>query len=116
MAIIISDRQWDKKTKANKFKAEAQRYKGMFFPSKRELKRYRFLEVLLERGEIGDLRRQVPYKFHLNGTLMFTYRADFVYKQGGEDVVEDAKGVITPYYKIKKKIIETFYGIKINEV
>jgi hypothetical protein len=116
MTTFIPEKQWRKGKKDNKFKAQAQRYKGMFFPSKKELKRWMELESLRDCGDICDLRRQVPYKFYLNEKLMFTYRADFVYKRDGKETVEDAKGVILPIYTLKKKIIEAAYGITIVEV
>ena len=49
---------------------------------------------------------------------MFTYYADFRYldAETGRTVVEDVKGVATPVYKIKKKIIEASYRIEIVEI
>jgi hypothetical protein len=45
------------------------------------------------------------------------YRADFVYiDEDGWLVVEDAKGVRTPDYIIKRKLMLWLYGIKIREV
>ena len=43
-------------------------------------------------------------------------RTDFVYKKGvGETVVEDAKGVRTKEYKLKKRLMAEKYGIIIFE-
>lgn len=44
------------------------------------------------------------------------YYADFVYREDGRQVVEDAKGVRTEAYKIKRKLMLYIYGIKIREV
>lgn len=44
------------------------------------------------------------------------YIADFVYTCGGEEVVEDAKGVKTAVYQLKKKLMADRYGILIQEV
>lgn len=45
------------------------------------------------------------------------YYADFVYiDKDGNKVVEDAKGVRTEAYKIKKKLMLYRHGIKIVEV
>lgn len=45
------------------------------------------------------------------------YRADFVYFDAEDNlVVEDAKGVRTPDYIIKRKLMLWLYGIKIREV
>lgn len=45
-----------------------------------------------------------------------SYYADFVYKRGGETIVEDTKGFKTPEYIIKRKLMLYKYGIKIKEV
>jgi hypothetical protein len=44
------------------------------------------------------------------------YIADFVYKHRGITVVEDAKGVKTQGYSIKKKLMLWIHGIEIQEV
>ena len=44
------------------------------------------------------------------------YIADFVYYRDGEYVVEDAKGVRTKEYIIKRKLMLYVHGIKIKEV
>lgn len=44
------------------------------------------------------------------------YIADFVYTKGDETVVEDAKGVRTKEYIIKRKLMLERYGIRIKEV
>ena len=44
------------------------------------------------------------------------YIADFCYVKDGNLVVEDAKGVRTEVYKIKKKLMLERYNIRIQEV
>lgn len=44
------------------------------------------------------------------------YIADFVYRVDGRQIVEDAKGVKTEAYKIKRKLMLLVYGIQIKEV
>lgn len=44
------------------------------------------------------------------------YIADFVYEKDGKTVVEDAKGMKTDVYKIKRKLMLSIYGIRIQEV
>jgi len=99
----------------NKFRAQPQTQDGLFFPSKKELRRWNELNLLQEKGAISGLRRQVRFPFKLDGKLMFTYVADFTYMSVGKEVVEDSKGFRTPIYKLKKKIIEHHYGIEILE-
>lgn len=43
------------------------------------------------------------------------YVADFVYKEDGKEVVEDAKGVRTDDYIIKRKLMLWIHGIRIKE-
>lgn len=104
-----------KSFKRNKFGAKPQRQDGIFFASKKELKRWNELKGLEAGGAISGLRRQVKFPFKLGGKLMFSYYADFVYNIDEREIVEDSKGFRTPLYKLKKKIIENEYGIEILE-
>jgi hypothetical protein len=101
--------------KPNKFGACPQRQDGLFFASKKELKRWNDLKLLEKSGKIQDLKRQVAFPFALEGKVMFRYYADFVYEMNGSRVIEDSKGFRTPLYKLKKKIIESFYKVSILE-
>jgi hypothetical protein len=49
---------------------------------------------------------------------MFSYIADFMYydKALSKIIIEDVKGMRTPVYNLKKKLIEKFYTIKITEI
>ena len=79
---------------------------------------------MMERaGIISDLTRQVRFELipavKEGGKVKqraTSYIADFVYKQGGQQIVEDAKGVRTEVYKLKKKLMLWRYGIEIKEV
>ena len=44
------------------------------------------------------------------------YIADFAYMQDGKYIVEDTKGVKTPEYVIKRKLMLWLQGIRIREV
>nr|DAI03029.1 MAG TPA: Endonuclease [Caudoviricetes sp.] len=107
---------------------------GVTFDSRMEARRYDELLLLQQAGKIKNLRRQV--KFVLiptqrepkiigprggvkNGKLLereCSYVADFVYSENGKMVVEDAKGVRTKDYIIKRKLMLRVYGIRIREV
>lgn len=64
-------------------------------------------------GEIVRLARQVS--FLLPGGVL--YIADFVYRtKDGADVVEDAKGLKTAAYGIKKRQMRAIHQIEIREV
>ena len=91
---------------------------GILFDSKREAHRYYELLLLEKAGEISDLKLQVPYELipKQKGERACIYKADFVYRQNGETIVEDVKGVRTDAYKIKRKLMLWRYGIRIREV
>ena len=88
------------------------------FASKREAARYTELKLMQRSGLISDLRRQVKYELipKQQGERAVSYIADFVYTEDGKTVVEDVKGVRTPVYKIKKKLMLWRHGVKIREV
>ena len=96
---------------------------GITFDSKHEANRWCELKLLEKAGEISDLRRQVKFELipasYENGKLLarsISYIADFVYRQNGLNVIEDAKGCKTEVYKIKKKLVLWKFGIEIREV
>ena len=45
-----------------------------------------------------------------------SYIADFVYEEGGNQIVEDTKGMKTKDYIIKRKLMLHKHGIRIREV
>lgn len=90
---------------------------GIKFRSKKEAGRYEELKILQRLGLIGpELRLQVAHKFVINGVHVCTYVSDFEYTEQGDLVVEDVKGVRTPYYKLKKKLLLALEGIRIKEL
>lgn len=103
--------------KKNKYHARKTEVDGILFDSAHEAKRYGELRFNLLAGNIQNLRLQVPYvlipKSEYGGKI--EYIADFVYEENGRVIVEDAKGVRTPVYKLKKRLMAELYGIKIKE-
>lgn len=97
---------------------------GNKWDSKREYKRWILLKEREEKGEISNLQRQVMYQLmprltDENGKFKYhpiRYYADFRYTENGKVVVEDSKGMKTPEYKIKKKLMYWLYKIEIEEV
>ncbi len=89
---------------------------GILFASKLESRRYSGLKILLEAQRIHTLELQPRYPCRVNGKQVCTYVADFRYvDEHGRTVVEDAKGLRTPLYKLKKKIVEALYDFEIQE-
>lgn len=94
------------------------------YRSQRERDRHQKLLLMERAGLISDLRREVRYLL-ANGVKIegesrrrppLRYMADFVYlDQSGARVVEDAKGMQTPVYRLKKHLMATVYGIHVRE-
>lgn len=90
---------------------------GIRFDSKKEAKRYLELKILEKAGVIKDLQRQVPYTLIDKSRYgkAIKYVADFVYYEDDKLVVEDVKGVLTPLYKLKKRLMAERFGIEVKE-
>ncbi len=117
----------------SKFNAKKTIYGGQSFDSKKEAHRWAELQLLQRGGAIRNLRRQVPFELippqrepdttvprgGVNPGRVIEhpvrYVADFVYERDGKTVVEDTKGVKTPEYIIKRKLMLFVHGIRILE-
>jgi hypothetical protein len=90
---------------------------GHVFDSKHEAQRYGELVALLNSGWIVDLILQPVFLITVKDCRICKYIADFSYfTNNGHFVVEDAKGIRTPVYRLKKKLVKALYGIDIMEV
>ena len=96
------------------------------YASRKEAKRAQELRLMQQAGEISYLREQVPYELipkqrDAAGKLLereCRYVADFEYQRKGdaEFTIEDVKGVRTPDYIIKRKLMLKVHGIRIVEI
>jgi hypothetical protein len=100
-----------------KYKNVKTKLDGITFDSKKEAKRYEELKMLLKYKEISELELQPKYPLTVNGVIVSTYIADFRYVKKGfiNYTVEDVKGVKTPVYRLKKKLMKAIYSIDILE-
>lgn len=94
---------------------------GQRFDSRKEARRWADLKLLEQAREIFELRTQVRFPLEVQGELVCTYVADFVYREAvtGEVVVEDVKSEATrknPAYRIKNKLFRAIHGFEITEV
>jgi hypothetical protein len=98
--------------KRSKYGSVMEECQGIKFQSKREAKYYRELKARVFAGEVSYFLRQVP--FELVGGIK--YRIDFmeVWKDGSIHWV-DVKGFRTQTYKMKRRMVEASYPIKIIE-
>ena len=101
--------------KRSKYGAKKTVVDGITFDSQAEATRYGVLKIVQASGLITDLRLQVPYQITVNGKKVCRYVADFVYSENGKEVVEDVKGMRTPLYNLKKKLMEAVFGVVIFE-
>lgn len=123
----------------SKYRNKKYTFDGITFDSRKEARRYAELKAMQQAGIIQDLKLQVKYvliptqreesssvyKSGKNkgkpkpGKVIekeCSYIADFVYLENGILVVEDAKGMRTKEYIIKRKLMLKEYGIRIREV
>lgn len=107
----------------SKYHSRKQTIDGYVFASKREAQRYLELKILEKAGEISNLELQKRFELipsqRIDGKVVERpcyYVCDFAYCEGGNQVIEDAKGMKTEVYKIKKKLMLYKYGIAIKEV
>lgn len=101
--------------KTSKYKNVRTEADGIKFDSSKEAKYYGILKLRKAAGEL-TFERQIKYDFTINGVLVCSYVADFVLNIAGKKEVIDVKGMRTPIYKIKKKLMKAIYGIDITEV
>lgn len=89
---------------------------GIKYDSKREAKRGAELEMLEKIGAISKLERQVSYELipKQDGERACTYKADFRYVEDGDVIVEDVKGMVTPEFVIKRKMMLWQHNIRIR--
>ena len=102
----------------NKFRNTPVTIVGIRFDSKAEAKRWGELRLLERANQIRDLERQVTYRLEVNSELVSRYVADFRYfdRARSEWVVEDVKGVRTPEFKLKAKLMKAIHRIEVIEV
>lgn len=122
----------------SKYKAKKASVDGIEFDSRKEANRYCELKLLQHAGKIQNLELQKVFELIpaqreadtigkrggiIKGKVIekaVFYRADFVYTENGETVVEDVKGYkgggAYAVFTIKRKLLLYKYGIKIKEI
>lgn len=107
----------------NKYRNKKVTRNGIVYDSRKEADRHAVLKLLERAGKITNLQRQVkfdllPAQRDTAGKLLeraVSYVADFTYYENGKLIVEDVKGFKTPEYKLKKKMLLYFHGLRIKE-
>lgn len=116
----------------NKYRNQKVTEGDQTFDSQGEYYRWKELQMLEKAGEISNLRRQVRFELLpiqrepstigkrgavIQGKVLeypIYYRADFVYQEGSQTIVEDFKGMVTKDFIIKRKLMLYKYGIRIR--
>lgn len=97
----------------HKFNAVRTEVDSIKFASRKEADYYRALLLRQKAGDVVFFLRQVP--FHLPGGVR--YVVDFLeFRTDGTVAFVDVKGMKTPEYKAKKKMVEALYPVVIEEV
>lgn len=102
----------------NKYKAQRTLLDGIAFDSKAEASYYAGLKLRERAGEVCDVELQRPYALTVNGVLVATYKADFVF---WDNILRcrrivDTKGVSTPVFRLKQKLMRACHGLTIEVV
>ena len=106
-----------KKPKKSKYKSVKCEHFGVKFDSKRE--RDQYIKYIHQQsiGEILSIKLQPRFDIIINGKFCGFYKADFEIELPNKSIqIIDVKGMKTIVYKLKKKIIEAMYNIKIIEL
>lgn len=104
--------------KPNKYFAKKTVAMGLKFDSRWEAERWGQIKSMERAGIVTNLDRQIKFPIVMNDIKICDYIADFVYDLKNEDgtishIVEDAKGVLTPEFRLKKKMMLAVHGIDI---
>lgn len=78
---------------------------NVVFASKKEAKRYSELRLLERAGQINNLELQPKFPLIVNGVKVCDYLGDFAFFENNKRVIEDVKGMKTPVYRLKRKIL-----------
>lgn len=101
----------------SKFGNKVTEYKGVKYHSKKEAHYAMMLDALIKRGEVLSWQGQVSFPIVIGEAKICTYICDFVveYSDGRQEVV-DVKGFKTDIYRLKKKLVEALFDVRIIEV
>lgn len=102
--------------KHSKYKNVKTAVDSITFSSKKEANYYGVLKMRKLAGEIDDFECQAPFRIEVNDQLICKYIADFVtYNDDEIFEVIDTKGVRTPMFILKKRLMSVVLGITIIE-
>lgn len=100
-----------------KYGAKRTLYDGVTYASKREAAYAAELDQLkLAEDGVAYWTPQPEFPLVVNGVKIGKYIADFkVHWKDGRVTIVDVKGMATPVYRLKKKLVKALYGIEVEE-
>ena len=111
--------RYPKKDKIHKYRARKTLYSGILFDSKKEANRCAELDLLKKAGKIVKYELQPRFDVIVNDKFICFYKADFKVFYKDREEIEDVKGYkkgqAYQMFRLKVKLIEAIYGIKIIE-
>jgi hypothetical protein len=93
----------------SKFGARKVTLDGFEFASQAEANRYSHLKLLERAKQIKALAVHPKYPLKVNGTVIGVYTADFAYFEGGRQIVDDVKGMITSEASLRMRVFMALY-------
>lgn len=105
------------KPKGSKYKNKRLNVDGFTYDSKAEAHYGELLRIREKAGEVSNIERQKPFQLiAVNGESIGSYKADFVFwdKLVNRQRVVDVKGIRTPVFSLKKKLVEAAYRVTIE--
>jgi hypothetical protein len=120
---VLKNGNWVKKGSYNKYRNSKKKVDDIIFDSEKEANYYSQLKILERAKEIIKFEHQVKMPIEINGVHIAFYILDFqVFYPDGIIRYIDIKAldkktnkwITTDVFKIKKKLIEAIYKIKIE--
>lgn len=107
-----------KKKPTNKYNAKRVLLDGICFDSKAEANYYAALKLREKANEVTDIELQRKYDLAPNGVHVAFYVADFVFfdRLLCRRRVVDVKGVSTPAFRLKQKLMKACFGIEVEVI
>ena len=110
--VLDADEKLPTEKKKSKYNANKVEVDGIKFDSQKEAEYYKELKLRLQAGDIKGFCRQAEFVLANN----VRYKADFViFNDDGTADIVDVKGFKTETYKLKKKLFEDKFDLKIIE-
>lgn len=117
---LFAESREKKKKKVSKMRNKPIVLDSIWFQSEGEGYYYLELKALLDRGDIWEIKRQIPFEFVVNDIVVGKYVADFgvLYYDGRVEIIDYKSRftVMLAHYQLKKALMLACYGVIIKEV